>query len=290
MVDQHEYIRGLLPYLDIVKGTALPSLFLSQGCKESGFGKYEFFNNFMGIKCHKGVKCRIGKTSEVIDGALVPDLKLAFAVYDSREDCAKDYVRILNYKYSNGFDRYAPVRAAQCYQQATYQIQACGYATGLTYGASLRANYIEPYVLYDFDFKKNYKSDITKNFKWYEAFSSVKLPNRRQYQKAIEPPEDYWENISRVAAEAQKLRDYFKAPIGVNSWYRTPEFNSLPSTGGKPNSQHLTGLAVDLHPLFFISIKDFYRKAKEITAFKGFGIGKTFLHCDLREKETLWYY
>jgi hypothetical protein len=51
-------------------------------------------------------------------------------------------------------------------------------------------------------------------------------------------------NIIALARELQKVRDQIGRPFIINSWYRPPAVNQ--AVGGVPNSQHLTGKAVDL--------------------------------------------
>jgi hypothetical protein len=51
-------------------------------------------------------------------------------------------------------------------------------------------------------------------------------------------------NIIALARELQKARNQIGVPFVVNSWYRPPAINA--AVGGVPNSQHLTGRAVDV--------------------------------------------
>jgi len=285
---QQEFIQSLEIYINGL--VSLPSLFLSQVCKESGFGENIFYNNILGIKCHNSkayAGCRIGKTGEVINGIFNPKLKLAFQVYNDIGDCVDDYISILTYINPFGFDRYKRVRQSRCFQEAAYYISKCGYATGLTYSQSLINDYIIPFKLYKYDDWKPRDSIITANFKWLEAFSSVIAGSL--YSHAIEPPEKLYNNIRDVAQELQKLRDFYNAPIIVNSWYRTADYNASLKDSSK-NSMHLQGLAVDARPPAFITVAQFYKKAREITNFKGFGIASSFLHMDLRSEPATWFY
>ena len=287
-IDKIESISGKIPW-------QIKSGFVGQACKESGFGASVFYNNFMGIKCHNSKKyagCRIGSTGEVIGGVLHENLKLAFQAYNNLDECRDDYVIILNYVDKNGFDRYKRARESRCYQEFCYYIKACGYATGLKYDSSLRNDYIIPYNLFELDLQRPYKSDILQNYgylKWYEVFATVKLPNKQVFKRAIEPPQIYWENINRVAIEFQKIRSYYNLPIQVDSFYRVVDYNQT-LKGHSDKSMHLTALAVDLKPLWRINIIDSYKKVKEITNFKGFGIGSNYLHCDLRDTFAIWTY
>lgn len=49
--------------------------------------------------------------------------------------------------------------------------------------------------------------------------------------------------VSNILEPARKTLD---APIFVNSGYRSPRVNSLPSVGGSKNSYHLKGMAADI--------------------------------------------
>lgn len=52
-------------------------------------------------------------------------------------------------------------------------------------------------------------------------------------------------NVLWMAGELDKLRDAWGGPVGVTSWYRSPEVNR--QVGGARNSQHLRGWGVDIY-------------------------------------------
>jgi hypothetical protein len=49
----------------------------------------------------------------------------------------------------------------------------------------------------------------------------------------------------RLVMILQKIRDYFKTPVHIESGYRTPAHNK--AVGGAVNSDHLKGMAADIH-------------------------------------------
>ena len=79
-------------------------------------------------------------------------------------------------------------------------------------------------------------------------------------------------------------------PFEINSGYRTKDHNK--KVGGKRNSSHLIGLAVD------ISYKDsrsrfIIVKSLMDVGFNRIGIGKTFIHVDddvYKDQNVIWLY
>ena len=71
----------------------------------------------------------------------------------------------------------------------------------------------------------------------------------------------------------------------INSAFRCQKHNK--EVGGAKDSQHLTGMAIDLQ-----FSKEEIEKARKFAEknFNGLGIGKTYLHCDTRSKKTMWFY
>ena len=87
-----------------------------------------------------------------------------------------------------------------------------------------------------------------------------------------------------------EARERAGIPFVINSAYRTPEHYA--KIGGKPNSSHLKGLAVD------ISVTNSRQRFIVLNAllevgFTRIGIADTFLHVDLdngKSKEVIWTY
>jgi len=86
----------------------------------------------------------------------------------------------------------------------------------------------------------------------------------------------------------QALRNEIGIPLSVNSGFRCAVHNE--KVGGKPNSYHLIGKAVDINTTIIPAEKlhTFMRNVYEL--FRGVGIARTFTHMDIRENLTHWVY
>ncbi len=89
-----------------------------------------------------------------------------------------------------------------------------------------------------------------------------------------------------LADGLEKIRAAMGAPLQINSAFRNRATNS--AVGGASQSRHIMGDAAD------IAIGTFDRKkllqAAINAGFRGIGLGKTFLHVDLRPTKTVWPY
>lgn len=84
----------------------------------------------------------------------------------------------------------------------------------------------------------------------------------------------------------QKVRDIYGKPMRINSGYRCAAHNA--AVGGSVTSQHLLGIAADIH---CPSAEDKYNlvNAAMAVGMRGIGIYKTFVHLDLRKGEvSVW--
>jgi len=91
-------------------------------------------------------------------------------------------------------------------------------------------------------------------------------------------------------AKLDKAREIADIPFKINSAFRTPEHNA--KVGGKPNSSHLRGLAVDISAAD--SRTRFIILGALIKAgFNRIGIAKTFIHVDDDQEKSgkvVWVY
>ena len=79
-----------------------------------------------------------------------------------------------------------------------------------------------------------------KYFKWKEA---LYLPKMDIY--ALPNDVKILENICLTALKLDQIRDMFKEPLLVSSWYRPKEYNKM--IKGSLKSMHMQGLACDFY-------------------------------------------
>lgn len=91
-------------------------------------------------------------------------------------------------------------------------------------------------------------------------------------------------------AKLDEAREIAEIPFIINSAYRTKEHNK--KVGGKPNSSHLRGLAVDIKATDSRT-RFLVLQALISVGFNRIGIAKTFIHVDddeSKSKEVAWLY
>lgn len=110
-------------------------------------------------------------------------------------------------------------------------------------------------------------------------------------------PDCKWYKIAVLTLEGlEELRELAGVPLTVakttllskvnpgGSGFRCRAHN-MATPNASPNSKHMDGYAVDVHPEG-ISVKKLYELAEETSIFSKGGIGlyKTFIHCDIGRK------
>jgi len=86
--------------------------------------------------------------------------------------------------------------------------------------------------------------NLTKNFSL-DEFTSSQTATRKGFNEQSVPPDDVKDNLRVLCQELlQPLRDLLpRGIIKISSGYRCKRLND--AVGGKPNSQHVTGMAAD---------------------------------------------
>ena len=91
-------------------------------------------------------------------------------------------------------------------------------------------------------------------------------------------------------AKLDKAREFANIPFIINSAYRSPEQNAR--VGGKPNSSHLRGLAVDIRANDS-STRYIVLNALIKVGFNRIGIASSFIHVDddkEKSNNVIWTY
>lgn len=83
---------------------------------------------------------------------------------------------------------------------------------------------------------------MTEHFKLNEFLRS---DTAMFYKIENKPNKEQLENIEFVAEQLEIIRSYYNKPIFITSGFRTKELNTL--IKGSKTSQHMQGLAVDIH-------------------------------------------
>ena len=121
---------------------------------------------------------------------------------------------------------------------------------------------------------------LTKNF------------NKREFDSkdGAQMPDEVLQNVKELATNLQVLRDELKAPIIINSGYRSPSHNAR--VGGAKRSQHLLGTASDIVVIghtpqeVAIVIEELIRAGKMKQG--GLKAYNSFTHYDIRGVRARW--
>ena len=86
---------------------------------------------------------------------------------------------------------------------------------------------------------------LNSNAKLSEHFSLGEFTKSNSHPEVYNiPSHEAIANLKRICTWLEVLRERYNAPIIINSGYRSPQLNRKIS--GAPNSNHLTGCAVDI--------------------------------------------
>jgi len=94
----------------------------------------------------------------------------------------------------------------------------------------------------------------------------------------------------KILSMLDEVREMYGKPISINSGYRTIRHNA--KVGGKSQSSHLKGLAVDIA---CSTSRDRYSllEALKSVGFNRIGIAKSFIHVDIdsnKSDKVIWVY
>lgn len=117
-------------------------------------------------------------------------------------------------------------------------------------------------------------------------FMNIKIKNISEHFKASEfQCKDGSEEFliaDRLIDTLEAIRNHFKAPVIINSGYRTPSWNN--KIGGSPNSYHCKGMAADIVVKGHTS-KEVAEYASKIMEAGGVIRYTNFTHIDVRENK-----
>ena len=103
-------------------------------------------------------------------------------------------------------------------------------------------------------------------------------------------PDHLLNNVNALAFMLQRIRDHFKAPVTINSGYRSPRYNM--AIGGASRSFHVSAMAADITikgctPVQVLEGILYLINTGQIVA-GGVKAYETFVHYDIRGSLTLF--
>jgi hypothetical protein len=124
----------------------------------------------------------------------------------------------------------------------------------------------------------NLQERLSANFTLGEYLESA-TARKHNITEQFNPPANILANIRMINERIQVVRTQFGKPLRFTSGYRCPRVNSHKDVKGKPNSEHLDALGVDISTSG-MSQKDVIDLI-EIFIMQGckrIGLGRTFIH------------
>ena len=129
------------------------------------------------------------------------------------------------------------------------------------------------------------------------GIKKLNIPLSKNFKKSeftcrdgTEVPPELMDNLRELVQNLQIIRDHIGKPIHVISGYRTPKYNRR--IGGARKSQHMKAKAADIR-IKGMSPKEI--REIVVTLIKegkikkgGVGLYKTFVHYDVRGRNTRW--
>lgn len=83
-----------------------------------------------------------------------------------------------------------------------------------------------------------------KHITFMKASNELISPHFKAKEFQCKDKSEYLLVATELIEVLEKIRDYFKAPVIINSGYRTPSYNS--KVNGASNSYHCKGMAADI--------------------------------------------
>lgn len=121
-----------------------------------------------------------------------------------------------------------------------------------------------------------------KHIKFMNAEYGLVSPHFKAKEFQCKDKSEYLLIAIELIETLEKIRDYFNAPVIINSGYRTPSWNS--KVNGASNSYHCKGMAADI-VVKGQSSREVAKYADKIMEQGGIIRHTNFTHIDVREKK-----
>jgi len=129
--------------------------------------------------------------------------------------------------------------------------------------------------------------DGSTSLKW--VSNDLKLSNNFQVFEFMQNDGmEYLKLDMKIVEILQKIRDYYKKPVNINSGYRSPAYNE--KIGGSTKSQHMLGKAVDftVKGVPVSTVQKYIKQNWKELGVRGLETSaKTWVHIDIRDRDNL---